>query len=432
MTTRAFGTEATQRPRLKGTLRIRGDKSISHRALLLGAIAQGESQIRNLSSGEDVAATARILGQLGVCIHRAGDEWTIEGQGLTLSPHAKHYTLDCGNSGTSMRLLAGFLGRLPGLQATLIGDTSLHRRPMQRLIAPLKRMGVTLEALGEGERPPLKVQGAELQHHRHKLPIASAQVKSACLLAGLSCGVEVTEPRRSRDHTEQWLHYMGAPIERNGQRLTLGPTRTLRPFSLRIPGDSSSAAFFAVAASILPGSEITLKGVGLNPTRTGFIDVLNLMGADLELLHSDDAGPEAIGDLHIRSAQLSGVDISGELALRCLDEIPILAMAAAFAQGPSRFSDLGELRHKESDRIAQTVHGLTAMGVQAQQHPDGLHVIGGADMHHATLSAGMDHRIAMAFSVAGLASPAGLTIRDADSASSSYPEFYTHLEELRA
>lgn len=406
---------------------VPGDKSISHRALLLNALADAPSRIENLLWSEDVAATARALRAMGADLE-------VEGTTARLTPppgglQEPGDVLDCGNSGTSMRLLAGILAARP-FHAVLTGDASLRRRPMGRVTRPLREMGAAIDGRGDGTLAPLAIRGSALRAARHDLPVASAQVKSALLLAGLATGVAVREPHGSRDHTERMLARMGATLRRDADGwLVLDPCARLVPADVEVPGDISAAAFFLVLGAILTGSSITLPGVGVNPSRAGVIDALRAMGADLTVEPIEGEG-EPRADLTVRAGPLRGTRIDGELALRCLDELPVLAIAAAFAEGRTVIADASELRVKESDRIARTVAGLRTLGVPCEEQPDGMIVDGGRPAGPGAVDATGDHRIAMAFAVAGLAAPGGVQLTGADAIASSFPDFFDRLEAL--
>lgn len=406
---------------LRGSLAVPGDKSISHRAVLLGAMAEGTTEIHGLLRGEDVLATLAAVRQLGAEVEEEEEVLRVRG-----APWRNVGILDCGNSGTTARLMLGALaGRA---SAGLDGDSSLRRRPMRRVTEPLTAMGGRFEG---GPGLPLSVTRAALRGIDWTAKVASAQVKSAILLAGLHAEgpTRYHEPLPTRDHSERMLRAMGARLTCQEGSIQIEPGN-LRGCPIHVPGDISSAAFWMVAASILPGSELVLEGVGLNPTRTGVLDVLLRMGADIEILQEyTDAEPRA--DLRIRAAPLRGTHIGGAEIPRLIDEVPVLAVAAAFAEGESRITDAAELRVKESDRIATTVHGLQLLGVEASSLPDGL-VIAGGRPSASTIpipSAG-DHRIAMAFAVAGLA--VGTGVEDVDNVATSYPSFFAHLRRLGA
>lgn len=411
---------------LRGEVVVPGDKSISHRAVLFSALATGASRVRGLLGAADVRASARLVRALGVTI-------TSDADAIVLTPPAgglrePESVIDCGNSGTTMRLGLGIFASLPG-HAVLTGDASLRRRPMRRVCEPLRRMGASLDGRDGGERAPISVRGGELSMTHHDLTIASAQVKSAVLLAGLRSGCAVREPRRSRDHSERLLTAMGVQQRRDQEGwLVQLPCDALRPLDLRVPGDISSAAFFLVAASLVPGSEVTLRGVGLNPTRTGVIDALVAMGASITSGPTESRG-EPLGDLTVRAASLHGTRIDGELALRCLDELPVLAIAAACAQGTTHIRDAAELRVKESDRIARVATGLRALGVMVEEHADGLSIEGGRLAGPATIDCTGDHRLAMAFGVASLVAEGDVTLVGAEH-DTSYPAFFQALSRL--
>ena len=408
-------------PPLRGRVTVPGDKSISHRAVLLNLCAPGSSVLVGLSEGEDVARSLDVARHLGATLKCADDRVYMTAPRRFVSPSAP---LDCGNSGTTLRLTTGLLA-CSDVRATLTGDASLRGRPMKRLSEPLNAMGGRVQREPDGS---VSVHGQTLQRYHHRTRIASAQVKSALLLAGRDAGVEIHEPRRSREHTERMLRRMGAPLatEADGG-LVLSPG-VWSPVDVRVPGDISSAAFWLVAASIIPDSEIILNNVGLNPTRTGILDALLHMGADISV--EVDSTDEPMGQLVVRSSTLAGTTIDGDLALRSLDELPILAVAAAFAEGTTYIRDAGELRVKESDRIAATVEGLRAMGVLAEELEDGLVVQGGPLGQRGDIHAPHDHRIAMAFTIAGIASTSGCTITGAESVQTSYPDFFQTLDTL--
>lgn len=424
MTSRALAPSGP----LRGSLRPPGDKSVSHRALLFHLLARGPTRIRGLARGEDVLATAAACRALGARVE-LGEVTRVVPPARLAEPDD---VIDCGNSGTTLRLLAGLLAA-EEVHAVLTGDASLRSRPMRRVVEPLRRLGARIDGRAGGERAPLALRGGELRPGRHELVVASAQVKSALLLAGRRAGASVREPRRSRDHTERLLRAMGAPLreERDGT-LILAPVDALDPVDVDVPGDLSAAAPFVVAALLVPGSEVRVRDVGINPTRAGLLDALALMGApiDVEPLPGDDLEPRA--DLIVRHGPLHGARIDGELALRCLDELPLLAVAAAFAEGETVITDAAELRVKESDRIARTRQGLEALGVAVEELPDGLVVRGGRPRGPAVVDARGDHRVAMSFAVAGLAAPGGVTITSADAVASSYPDFYERIGALCA
>lgn len=411
MTTRRFPTS----PPLRGTLRMPGDKSISHRALILGSIAAGSSRIRGLADGLDVASTRRCITDLGAEVTGGPAELIVTGW----SQPRDHVELDCGNSGTTMRLLSGPLAWAAG-RRVMRGDDSLSRRPMRRIVDPLREMGARIES--DGGHAPLTIEGGLLHGIDHTPPTPSSQVKSCVLLAGLGAegATSVIELSRTRDHTERMLKQMGARIHETSDRVTIeaGP---LSPLDYEIPGDVSSAAFLIVAALLVPGSELRIEGVGLNDTRTGFLRVLARMGADI-LVEIDTPEPEPVGAIEVRSSRLVATQIVGG-ELPGLDEVPILALAGAFADGATDFIDVGDLRNKESDRISSTCAMLRKLGVAVQEHPEGLVVGGGAPPAGGIVDSAHDHRIALAAAVAGMASGDGVVVEGWESASVSYPGF---------
>jgi 3-phosphoshikimate 1-carboxyvinyltransferase len=425
---------------LSGTARVPGDKSISHRALMLTAMARGRSRIHGLSEGADVASTAAALAAMGARIERDADGVRIVdgvGTGCLLQPEA---ALDMGNSGTSARLLAGLIASHP-IQATLTGDASLSRRPMGRVIEPLSRIGAEFIA-APGGRLPLTIKGlCPAVPREQRLRIASAQVKSALLLAGLNTPgrTRVIEPVPTRDHSERMLKRFGAAIRvtRDGSDtiIDLDGEAELIPQDLIVPGDPSAAAFLVTAALIVPGSEVRLEGIGINPLRIGYFDVLKAMGADLEIANEREEAGEPVADLVARHSPLKGVDVPPEAAAGMIDEFPIFFVAAAFAQGTSRASGLEELRVKESDRIAVMAEGLGAIGARVEEQADGmiLHGSGGAPLAGgATIAARLDHRIAMSFAVAALACRNPITIDDMAPVDTSFPGFAATLAGLAA
>ncbi|HEY0147678.1 MAG TPA: 3-phosphoshikimate 1-carboxyvinyltransferase [Allosphingosinicella sp.] len=422
---------------LRGTGAVPGDKSISHRALIFCALARGRSEIAGLSGGGDVLSTARALQALGATIERRAERWTVDGvgTGALLQPRE---ALDMGNSGTSARLLMGLLATHP-LTATFTGDRSLSRRPMNRVIAPLSRLGAVFTA-APGGRLPLTLQGnypAAPLFHRMK--VASAQVKSALLLAALNTpGItRILEQVPTRDHSERMLRAAGADLQieetGEGRRLSLRGEAELKPQRIVVPADPSQAAFLLVAALVVPGSEVRVESVGINPTRAGLFEVLQEMGADLTVTNRREEGGEPVADLTARHSPLSAVDIPPELAPSMIDEFPIFFIAAAFAQGTSRTSGLAELRVKESDRLAAMAAGLAAIGVDAVESEDGLAVTGtGGDPLPGgeRVDPNHDHRIAMSFAVAGLHARAAIEVADMTPVDTSFPGFEAQLESL--
>ncbi len=408
-------------------VRVPGDKSLSHRALLFSALAEGEARIRGLQEGLDVAATRRALEALGVEVRDEGGTVVVAGRGLGgfREPDA---VIDCANSGTTMRLLAGVLAG-HGFLSVLTGDASLRRRPMARILDPLREMGALALGRAEDTRAPLVLRGGSLRALDWNLPVASAQVKSAVLLAGLHArGVTwVTEPELSRDHTERMLAAMGAEVVRDGLRVGVrGPAR-LKALDLAVPGDPSSAAFWAAAALLVPGSRVRIRGVSLNPTRTGFYRILRRMGAPVSLEETGEACGEPVGDVVVEHGALEGVEVSPAEVPSAIDEFPVLAAVAAVARGETWVRGAEELRHKESDRIEAVAGELRKAGVPVETLADGLRVTGGAPLRPAVFESHDDHRLAMAMGVLSLAIPGGAAVDGAEAASVSYPGFWTQL-----
>ncbi|MFZ5780757.1 MAG: 3-phosphoshikimate 1-carboxyvinyltransferase [Pseudomonadota bacterium] len=427
--------------RLSGRVRVPGDKSISHRALMLGALALGETTVRDLLMGEDVLATAAAMRALGaeVTHDRAAALWRVRGFGIGSAAEPDD-VLDLGNAGTAARLLSGILASHP-FTSVMTGDASLRRRPMQRVIDPLSRMGA-LFAARAGGRLPLAITGTdELVPIEYRLPVASAQVKSAILLAGLNTAGETTviEPQATRDHTERMLRHFGAevrvsPEAEGGRRITVVGWPELRPCDIVVPGDPSSAAFPAVAAAILPGSDLTIENVGINPLRAGLYVTLREMGADIAFEKAREVGGEPVADLHIRGGELTGVDVPAERAPSMIDEYPVLAAAAACARGTTRLPGLSELRTKESDRLAGIAAGLAANGVRVETGADFLvvHGSGAPPPGGGLVATRLDHRVAMAFLVLGLAARAPVAVDDGSPIDTSFPAFATLMNGLGA
>jgi 3-phosphoshikimate 1-carboxyvinyltransferase len=413
---------------LRGSIRLPGDKSISHRALLFAALASGESSITNLATGDDVRAMRAALAALGLAIHDDPDGVTVTGVGAA-SWREPHAVLDCGNSGTAMRLLAGVLAGCPFL-SVLSGDASLNQRPMSRVTEPLQAMGARIDGRADGAYAPLAIRGAELRGMRHELAVASAQVKSALILAGLRASgtTEIVSPAPSRDHTERMLSAMGVPVEVDGceVRVRAGAPG---PFGLEVPGDPSSAAFFVVAALITPGSDLTITSVCLNPTRLGFVDVLRRMGADISVEPVGERCGEPVGDIRVRAGELTATTISGDEVPNVQDEVPVLAIAAAFAEGVTEVRDAAELSLKESNRIVTVQLMLAELGVAVETRSDGL-VIRGGRPRAARFDSFGDHRIAMAAAVAANALDGESAVEGWRIVGSSYPEFADDLARL--
>jgi 3-phosphoshikimate 1-carboxyvinyltransferase len=421
--------------RIRGHLSVPGDKSISHRYALLAGLAVGRSVLHNYAPGGDCASTLHCLASLGVSISRGNDDTRgpsvqIEGRG---AGHlvASTTPLDCGNSGSTMRMLAGIVAAHPFV-STLTGDRSLSRRPMRRVIEPLSRMGARIEA-ADGDCPPLTIHGALLAGIEYMPNVPSAQVKSAVLLAGLHARgtTRVTERTPTRDHTERALRAFGAEITCHGAAISLAGGQRLRAVTARVPGDISSAAFVMSAAAARPGSEVTIDGVGLNPSRTAVIDVLRRLGVDVHTEITEEWQGEPVGRVRVRAQPLGALELGADIVPGVIDELPVLA-ALATAGGELRVTGASELRVKESDRITALVTGLQALGADAEELPDGFHVRGGTALSGGTVQAHDDHRLAMAFSIAGLAARAPVVIEGASVAAVSYPSFFSDLERLRA
>lgn len=431
---------------LRGGFSLPGDKSIGHRALILGALAEGASRVRRLSAGADNRATRAALEALGVSIRDEGDAVVIEGRGLG-GMRAPTAALDCGNSGTTLRLMAGVLAAQE-FPSRLVGDASLTRRPMGRVTRPLRARGARVEGRIDPSRndecAPLEVSaldaGRRLWELEYELPVASAQVKSALLLSGLFADGDTAlrEPTLSRDHTERMLLAMGAPLETLGPLVRLDPSgwdRRLAPLALSVPGDPSSAAFLVAAAHLVPGSRIAARGVCVNPTRAGFLEVLRDQGGGAAIDPKGEHGGEPVGDLHVGVRNTGGVRgparVAGELAVRCIDEVPALVAVAAVSPGVSEFADLTELRVKESDRVRALVEMLRAFGIAAEERPDGLSLEGGRPRGARVDSRG-DHRIAMAAAVLALAAEGETVVDDVACVDTSFPEFAALLRALGA
>jgi len=410
---------------LRGKAAVPGDKSISHRAVMLGSIAEGETLIENFLPGEDCLSTIDCMRKLGVEIE-GPDNAVVRVRGRGLDGLAEpEDILDAGNSGTTMRLLLGILAGQPFF-SVITGDASLRRRPMARVTGPLRQMGAGIEGRRGANLAPLAVRGGNLKPFYLKSAVASAQVKSSVLLAGLYAegATTVSEPYRSRDHTERMLEYFGAKVEINGNKIRLTGRPYLKGQKVVVPGDISSASFLIVAASIIPGSDITLPGVGINTTRSGILDVLREMGASIELLERRDEGGEPVADIRARYAgALSGVTVGGETIPRLIDEVPVLAVAAALAEGVTVIKDAAELKVKESDRIATVATMLGMFGADVEQLPDGLLVRGGRQLKGAVCESHGDHRIAMAAAVTGLAAEGETLVRGAECIDVSFPGF---------
>jgi 3-phosphoshikimate 1-carboxyvinyltransferase len=415
---------------VKGNIRVAGDKSISHRSIMLGALAEGVTEVEGFLEGEDSLATLQAFRDMGVVIE-GPEEGRVKIHGVGLHGlQAPPGPLYLGNSGTGMRLFAGLLAG-QSFDTELTGDESLSKRPMERVAAPLRSMGAKIES-GEGGRPPLKISGAQkLKGIRYDMPMASAQVKSCLLLAGLYADgmTEVQEPAPTRDHTERMLNGFGYPVTRDGAIASLIGGGSLTAGNIDVPADISSAAFFMVAASICPGADLTLRHVGLNPTRVGVINILRLMGADIEVSNEQEVGGEPVGDVRVKHAPLKGIKIPEDQVPLAIDEFPVLFIAAVCAEGETTLSGAEELRVKESDRIQVMADGLAQLGVRTDVKPDGI-VIKGCDMHAGTVHSHGDHRIAMSFAVASLRAKGEIIIRDCANVATSFPNFVELAKEV--
>ena len=413
-----------------GSLRLPGDKSISHRYAMLGAFAQGTSRFTNFSTGADCASTLACMKALGASVNLLGAD-AVEVTGVAGSVTPAAHPLDCGNSGSTMRMISGLLAPQRG-SFTLIGDASLSRRPMQRIREPLERMGASL-ALTDGHAP-LTIEGGELTAIDYTTPVPSAQVKTCILLAGLQTKgtTTVRESVRTRDHSELALRAFGATITRDSGSVSISGPQSLHAIEAAVPGDLSSAAFFLCAAALFPGSNLILDSLGLNPTRAALLDVLTAIGAKVTVLHVEEKHAELVGTVRISAPEqgMGPAEISGAVAAQLIDELPVLAAIAPYTSGGIRIRDARELRVKESDRIALVAKNLRAMGAEVAEFEDGLDVPGGQSLHGATIDSASDHRIAMAFSVAALRAEGDTLIHGAESAAISFPEFFDLLDQV--
>lgn len=428
-------------PALRGTITVPGDKSVTHRAVMLTALAEGTSVVSRYCRGEDCLNTMRALQALGIRIDEAPHELTVHGKGLWgLSEPSG--PIDCGNSGTGIRLLAGLLAG-QDFFTLLTGDESVRRRPMGRVVKPLRDMGAVIAGRKGGELAPLAITGTRLHGINYQSPVASAQIKSSLLLAGLFAEgtTRVTEPRLSRDHTERMFQFFGIPLSHEGRTLVLQgrPAVGWAGRNVVIPGDCSAAAFFIVGATIVPESDVTIVNVGINPTRTGLIEVMNRMGAKIQVLNPREEAGEPVADLRVQSAPLTGIAIGAELIPQTIDEFPILCVAAAVAQGETVINGAEELRVKESDRIATMSAELKAMGAQITEQSDGMIIrgLGRAGENGRLRAAGQarshgDHRVAMSLAIAGLTAQGSMRIADTDCVETSFPNFDSKLTELLA
>ena len=415
---------------LKGEVEPPGDKSISHRAAILNSIASGKARIANFSSGDDCLAMISCLRALGVEIVEESGLFTVSGVGKEGFAEPAD-VLNASNSATTMRLLAGLLAAQPFL-SVITGDESLRSRPMARLIHPLRTMGADIWGRGYDSLAPLAIKGGQLRGIDYTSPVASAQLKSAILIAGLfaeGC-TTIEEPAASRDHTERMLGAMGADLKRDGPKIALTPPISLSPIDIHIPGDISSAAFWLVAAAIHPNAHITVTKTGINPTRTGIIDVLLQMGAKLRVKNERMEGGEPVADLEVESSELVGTEIGGCIIPRIIDEIPLIALAGSLARGTTTISEAQELRVKESDRIGATVKELSKLGADMEELPDGMVIHGGRELKGGECHSHHDHRLAMTLGIAGLVAQGETVVHGAEAVDASYPGFWQDLERL--
>lgn len=416
---------------LHGTISIPGDKSISHRSVMFGAIADGTTTIRNFLMGADCLATIDCFRSMGINIEVTDEMVTVHGKGLHgLTKPDK--ILDVGNSGTTTRLISGILAG-QDFDVTLSGDASLNSRPMKRIMTPLNAMGADITSINNNGCAPLLIRGSKIKAFHYDSPVASAQVKSAVLLAGLygDGPTSVTEPAVSRNHTELMLRSFGADVQCEGKTAMIYPPKKLTGQDIVVPGDISSAAYFIVAGLITPDSEITMKHVGINPTRDGLIKVCEAMGADITLSNVNDSGGEPTADITVRTSNLHGTEIGGEIIPTLIDEIPVIALLACFAEGETVIKNAEELKVKESNRIDLMVNNLKRMGADAVATDDGMIIHGGKTLTGISLNCKYDHRIAMTFSIAGINADGEMDIEDAECVDVSYPDFYETLEKLQ-
>lgn len=421
--------EIKKQTRLRGELTVPGDKSISHRAVMFGSLAQGTTRITHFLEGADCLSTISCFRKMGVDIERNASEILVHGKGLH-GLSAPSGILDVGNSGTTTRLISGILAG-QSFTSELNGDASIQSRPMKRIMTPLQSMGADIVSIKGNGCAPLRITGKPLQAVHYQSPVASAQVKSCVLLAGMYADgiTRVTEPVLSRNHTEIMLNYLGARVTSQGTTASIEPEPVLKAREIQVPGDISSAAYFIAAGLLTPNSQILLRNVGINPTRDGILKVCRAMGADITLLNVNEEG-EPVADLLIRSSQLHGTTVEGSIIPTLIDEIPMIAVMAAFAEGTTVIRDAAELKVKESDRIAVVTEGLRRMGTDIQPTEDGMVIHGGKPLQGAKINSYLDHRIAMSFAVAGTICDGTMDIVGGDCVNISYPEFYKDLYSL--
>ncbi|MDM5331230.1 3-phosphoshikimate 1-carboxyvinyltransferase [Neobacillus sp. CF12] len=416
---------------LKGVIDIPGDKSISHRSVMFGSIAQGVTKVTNFLPGDDCLSTISCFRKLGVVIEENENELTIYGNGFDGLKEPDE-VLDVGNSGTTIRLLLGILAGRPFF-STLIGDHSIGKRPMTRVTEPLRSMGAQIDGRKDGEFTPLSIRGGHLNPIHYQMPVASAQVKSALILAGLQAEGEsiIIEKAESRDHTERMIRKFGGEVQKNNRTITVKGGQKLIASDVLVPGDISSAAFFLVAGAIVPDSEIVLKNVGLNPTRTGIIEIMNKMGANLEIYQEEASSFEPAGDITVKTSSLRGTVIEGDVIPRLIDEIPIIALLATQAEGTTIIKDASELKVKETNRIDTVVQELTKLGASIEATDDGMIIHGGSTLTGGTVSSHGDHRIGMMLAIASLLCKDKVVLENPEAISVSYPNFFNHLNRLK-
>jgi 3-phosphoshikimate 1-carboxyvinyltransferase len=416
---------------LRGMIEIPGDKSISHRSVMFGSIAQGVTRVTNFLPGDDCLSTISCFRKLGVVIEENENELTIHGNGFD-GLKEPNEILDVGNSGTTIRLLLGILAGRPFF-SSLIGDHSIGKRPMTRVTEPLRTMGAQIDGRKNGEFTPLSIRGGHLNHIHYNMPVASAQVKSALILAGLQAEGEtiIIEKAESRDHTERMIRKFGGEVGKDNLTITVKGGQKLKASDILVPGDISSAAFFLVAGAIVPDSEIVLMNVGLNPTRTGIIEVMNQMGANLEIHNHDEDAFEPAGNITIKTSSLKGTVIEGDVIPRLIDEIPIIALLATQAEGTTIIKDASELKVKETNRIDTVVQELSKLGASIEATEDGMIIHGGTTLRGGTVSSHGDHRIGMMLAIASLLCKDEVQLENPEAISVSYPNFFSHLNSLK-
>lgn len=420
----------TRKQSLHGCLTVPGDKSISHRSIMLGALAEGTTEVHGFLQGADCLSSISCFEKMGVQIENQGDIVRIHGLGLH-NLHVPSGTLDVGNSGTTTRLMSGILAA-QSFTSLVDGDASIRKRPMKRIITPLTQMGASITSLNQNDCAPLRIEGKPLHGIHYQSPVASAQVKSAILLAGLYADGEtsVAEPYVSRNHTELMFEAFGVPVHREGTTVTIRPIDSLNAQKILVPGDISSAAYFLVAGLITPNSELVIRNVGINPTRDGILDVCRAMGADITLERVSDTIGEPTADIRVRTSALHSTVIEGAVIPKLIDELPIIAVLACFAEGTTVIRDAQELKVKESNRIDVMVHSLSAMGADIEATDDGMIIHGGKPLHGAVIDSNLDHRIAMSFAIAGMNADGETEIQGSECVNISYPNFYSDLERL--